>query len=272
MAITSPNETVLTQTADGICTITLNRPDALNALEHDMVAALAVVTTAAREDASVRAVVVTGTGDHFMAGGDIKTFKSWVDAEPDKAALGEKMEGFVHTVHPTVRNLREMGKPVIASVRGSVAGFGMSLMLACDLVVAADDAVFTLAYCHIGQSPDGGSTFALPRTVGLKHAFEIACLGDRFGPEDAKSYGLINKIVPASDLEAETARLAARLANGPTDAYARTKALLNASLHRELDDQLTAEAAAFGAGAATADFEEGLTAFVEKRAPSFKGE
>ena len=272
MAITSPNETVRTETSDAICTITLNRPEALNALEHDMVAALAAVTGAAREDESVRAVVVTGAGDHFMAGGDIKTFKSWVDAEPDKTALGQKMEGFVHTVHPTIRNLREMEKPVVASVRGSAAGFGMSLMLACDLVVAADNAVFTLAYCHIGQSPDGGSTFALPRTVGLKHAFEIACLGDRFGPEVAKAFGLINRIVPDADLEAETAKLAARLAAGPTRAYAQTKALLNASLHRGLEDQMAAEAAAFGAGAATQDFAEGLTAFVEKRPPNFKGE
>ena len=268
---TSPNQTVLAETKDGICTITLNRPEALNALEHDMVAALGAVTGAAREDETVRAVVITGAGDHFMAGGDIKTFKSWVDAEPDKAALGQKIEGFVHTVHPTVRNLREMEKPVIASVRGSVAGFGMSLMLACDLVVAADDAVFTLAYCHIGQSPDGGSTYALPRTVGLKHAFEIACLGDRFGPEEAKAFGLINRVVAEADLESETAKLAARLANGPTRAYASTKALLNASLHRGLEDQMAAEAAAFGDGATTADFEEGLTAFVEKHPPSFKG-
>jgi len=138
-------------------------------------------------------------------------------------------------------------------------------------VMAADDAVFTLAYNHIGQSPDGGSTYALPRTVGLKRAFEIAYLGERFGPDAAQAMGLINRVVPANSLDEETTKLASRLALGPARGLANTKALLNASLHNGLDDQLDAEARAFGDGATTDDFAEGLTAFIEKRPPKFTG-
>jgi 2-(1,2-epoxy-1,2-dihydrophenyl)acetyl-CoA isomerase len=209
--IVSPNETVRVAHAGGVCTITLNRPDALNALNQDMIDALVAVTEAAAKDAATRTIVVTGAGEHFMAGGDIRAFKAWVDGEPDRERLGPMMEGFVLGVHPIIRALRVMPKPVVAAVRGSAAGFGMSLLLACDLAIAADDAVFTLAYCHIGQSPDGGSTYALPRAVGAKRAFEIAYLGDRFGAADALAMGLINRVVPAAEMDAEVSKLAARM-------------------------------------------------------------
>ena len=239
---TPPNETVLVDSSNGVCTVTLNRPEALNALNRDMVLALAHVMGEISADDSIRAVVVRGGGDHFMAGGDLKWFKASIDGQPDKSVIRHEFERFIHEVHPIVMHMRQMPKPVIASVAGAVAGFGVSLMLACDLVVAADDSYFTLAYCHIGTSPDGGSTFALPRTVGSKRAFEIALLGDRFGPDVAKDLGLINSVAPAAELEAQTAKLAGRLAQGPTHAYANTKALLNASLHNSLEDQLDAEA------------------------------
>jgi 2-(1,2-epoxy-1,2-dihydrophenyl)acetyl-CoA isomerase len=265
------NKAVIYGSAGGITTITLNRPPALNALNAQMVADLAEAVRQAEAD-DARVVVVNGAGGHFMAGGDIKWFKDQIDAEPDKAVIKREFEAFIHPVHEVITAMRAMPKPIVAAVQGACAGFGVSLASACDLVIAADDAFFTLAYCHIGVSPDGGSTYALPRAVGLKRAFEIALLGDRFDAATAKAAGLINQVVPAAELEGAVAKLAGRLANGPTHAYGNTKALLNASLGATLAEQLDAEAKSFADCAATVDFAEGVTAFVDKRPPSFSGE
>ncbi|HEX7005826.1 MAG TPA: enoyl-CoA hydratase/isomerase family protein, partial [Alphaproteobacteria bacterium] len=148
--VTSPNETVLVETHDGICTITLNRPKALNALNLDMVDALSQVVERAGAEDAVRVVVIRGAGEHFMAGGDVKWFKARIDAEPDKQVIRRQFERFIHDVHVIVTTLRRMRKPVVGSLQGAVAGFGVSLALACDLAIAADNAMFTLAYCHIG--------------------------------------------------------------------------------------------------------------------------
>jgi len=147
----------------------------------------------------------------------------------------------------------------------------MSLMMACDLALAADSAYFTLAYTLIGTSPDGGSTFALPRIVGQKKAMEIALLGERFDAATAERLGIVNRVVAKEKLEEETAKLAARLADGPTAAYARTKTLLNGSLSTSLESQLQREAEAFAQSASEPDFREGLAAFIEKRKPRFTG-
>ena len=172
-------------------------------------------------------------------------------------------------MHAAIINIRSMPKPVIASIRGASAGFGMSLVAACDLAIAAEDAVFSLAYCRIGTSPDGGSTWTLPRMVGLKRAMELALLGDRLTPQQASDYGLINWVVPTADLDKMTGELAARLAAGPANALARTKALLNESLGAELQVQLQAEKDSFIAGVTGQEFAEGVSAFVEKRPARF---
>lgn len=269
--VASPNDTVRAEIADSVCTITVDRPDALNAITSEVATALLAITETLVDEPAVRTVVLTGAGDHFIAGGDVKGFKQRLDAEPDKEVIRDEFAALLEIVHGVVLNLRRMPQPVIASVRGACAGAGLSLTLACDLTLAAEDAVFTLAYSHLGTTPDGGSTWLLPRLVGLKRASEIALLGDRFGAAEAERWGLINRVVAADRLDAETRDLARRLAAGPPNAYAGTKRLLDDGLTRDLADQLRNEAQSFADAATTEDFHEGVTAFTEKRAPRFKG-
>ena len=253
----------------GIATLTMNRPEARNALSMEMRGRMDELFHQIEFDDSVRCVVLTGAGDHFMAGGDVKGFHGRLAETP--AERGTHFRAKIHSLHPAIVAMRRMPKPVIASLRGAAAGFGLSLALATDLAIAAEDAFFTLAYCLIGTSPDGGSSYHLPRIVGLRKAMEIALLGERFDAETAQRLGLVNWVVPADDLEAETAKLAARLASGPGHALGQTKALLNASLDNPLEAQLALEAESFAACAATRDFAEGVTAFVEKRPAKFQG-
>jgi len=253
----------------GVRTLTLNRPKALNALDQGLTEALRDAVLAAEADPRVRVVVLQG-GEHFMAGGDLKWFRGLVEGHSaDENRV--RFERFINEVHPVIVSLRRMPKPVVASISGAAAGFGLSLALACDLAVAADTAYFTLAYSLIGVSPDGGSTFALPRIVGLKKAMEIALLGERFSAATALGLGIVNQVVPAAELAAATRKLAARLAAGPAAAYARTKALLNTSSSHSLETQLQREAEAFALCASEPDFIEGLDAFAAKRKARFSG-
>ena len=263
------NQTALLEIDGAIATVTLNRPEVLNALNDRMVEALQDAVTRIGEDGAIRCVVVRGSGGGFMAGGDLRQFHHYLTTARE---TGEPFPINFDRAHDVIGRLRALPLPVLASVHGPVAGFGFSLMSACDLVIAAEDSFFTLAYCLIGTSPDGGSTFHLPRAVGIKRAMEIALLGDRFKAPEALAAGLINRIVATDDLAAETARLAARLAAGPTAALGRTKALVNASFSRELSDQLAAEAENFLACARGPDFFEGISAFLEKRKPEFRGQ
>ncbi len=261
------NDSVLLDVSEGIATLTLNRPKALNALNDDMIEALLDVLPRVEADPGARCLVVRGAGDHFMAGGDLKQFQCRLTEQPDSRR--RHFQEMIHHLHPAIVTLRRMPKPVIASVRGAAAGFGLSLMMATDLAIAADDAYFTLAYCLIGTSPDGGSSYHLPRIVGVRKAMEIALLGERFDAAEAERLGLVNWVVPAADLEAETAKLAGRLAAGPARALANTKRLLEKSFESALEDQLGAEAEGFADCAASADFAEGVTAFIEKRPAKF---
>ena len=261
------SENISTTARDGVATIVLNRPEVLNALNPEMARALKEATSSVAADSNVRCVVIKGAGEHFMAGGDVRHFHKLLQESPRDA--GEKIGGEIEDVHAVITSIHGMPKPVIASIRGASAGFGMSLVAACDLAIAAEDAVFSLAYCRIGTSPDGGSTWTLPRMVGLKRAMELALLGDRITPQQASDYGLINWVVPEAELDQKTAELAARLAAGPRDALARTKFLLGQSSNADLASQLAAEKAKFIAGVTEAEFAEGVSAFVEKRAARF---
>ncbi|MBA3903981.1 MAG: enoyl-CoA hydratase [Rhodocyclaceae bacterium] len=264
------NDTVLLEVRDGIATLTLNRPQAMNSLGQEMSRALLarMQELAARE--GVRVVVVTGAGDHFMAGGDIKEFRGMLAAAP--AERESAFRGMIgEYINPAVEILRGLPQPVVGKVRGACAGFGFSLMLGCDLVVAADNAYFTTGYSLLGTTADGGGTYFLPRAVGARKAAELMLLADRLDAGEVLGLGLINRVVPLAGLDAECDRLARRLAAGPARAYAGAKRLLNASLTSTLADQLRAEGESFGRCSATGDFAEGVSAFIEKRKPSFKG-
>lgn len=260
---------VLTEVKDGIGTITFNRPEALNALSPEMGDGLIAATARFEHDASVRCVVIRGAGDNFMAGGDVKGF--YKALTENRAAHLANFEMRVVKAHQTIYQLRRMAKPVIASVQGAAAGFGLSAILAADLAIASDDAFFTLAYRHIGLSADGGATYFLPRIVGERRALEIALLGERFGAAKALEIGILNWVVPRAQLADETAKLARKLADGPTVALGKAKQLIRSSFDNSWDEHSHREAESMAETAQTADHLEGATAFVEKRKPVFKG-
>jgi len=264
--ITYMSDTVLYSTADGVGTITLNRPSVMNALDGAAIAALRAACEQAERDSSARAVVLRGAGPAFLAGGDVAYFHSHLADMPRLVREGGAV------FHEAILALRRMSKPVLASVHGAVAGAGVSLLAAADLAIAADGTRFTTAYSRLGTSPDGGATWFLTRLTGYRKAMELMLLSDAFDAQAALSLGLVNWVVTAERLTAETAMIAQRLAKGPTAAFGEIKRLAHESADRALAEQLAAEVEAFARCAATRDFTEGVTAFVEKRKPDFKGE
>jgi len=255
---------VLLTIENGIAEICLNRPKVLNALNLDACRALLACCENLEGAKDLRVVVLRGEGSSFMAGGDLSQFR---DAADRPAFTREILE----PLNSALLILDELPVPVIASVQGAAAGAGASIALAADLVIAAEDAKFIMAYAKVGTSLDGGSTWVLPRLIGLRRAMEMALLAEPVGASQALTMGLINRVVPLADLRSETMALAKRLAAGPTTAYGRIKRLLRDSSTQECAVQLKAELEAFAACAATADFGEGLAAFFAKRAASFTG-
>ncbi|MEO8754482.1 MAG: enoyl-CoA hydratase-related protein [Casimicrobiaceae bacterium] len=259
------SQRLLLRIESGIATLSLNRPDVMNAMDGEMMIELRAASELVASDPEVRVVVLRGEGPAFCAGGDVALFHQRLDDLPRLIVqLGREM-------HFGLWALRRAPKPVLAVVHGTVAGAGFSLLCAADLAIAADDTRFTLAYANIGASPDGGSSHFLPRLVGYKRAMQVALLPDLFDASTARDLGIVNWTVPATGLAQEGQRLAARLAAGPTVAYGEAKRLMNASFDRGMETQMEDELIAFGRCAATADLREGVTAFVERRKPSFKG-
>ncbi|MEH3144157.1 MAG: enoyl-CoA hydratase-related protein [Methylobacterium frigidaeris] len=253
-----------------VAVLTFDRPAVLNALDLATARALLAASRTAMADDSVRAVLLRGAGRAFMAGGDVATFLAPAPGA-SRSPAERPVAALMGALHEALVVLTTGPKPVLAAVHGAVAGAGVSVMLAADLAVAADDARFTLAYTRLGTSADGGATWSLPRVVGLRKAMEIALLNPVLDAAEAHRLGLVNRVVPAAEFAAEAEALAARLAEGPTHAYGAMKRLLRDSSGRDLSGQLAAESASFLACADTADFREGVEAFLGKRPPRFGG-
>lgn len=256
-------ELVRLSVEDGIARVVLNRPDRLNALDIALAESLLDALARAERDRSVKVVLLTGEGRAFMAGGDLALFHA-AQERADEAA-GRLIPFF----HQIIRGIRRMSAPVVAGVQGAVAGGGLGLALACDLVVAADDASFVPAYTRIGTSPDGGTTWSITRLIGQRRAMEWIMLGDPIGAEEARAIGLINRVVPGGRLAAELDALARRIAQGPAFAFASVKRLVHQAPTVPFEVQLEAERDAFVAAAGTADFREGIAAFFAKRPARF---
>jgi 2-(1,2-epoxy-1,2-dihydrophenyl)acetyl-CoA isomerase len=250
---------------DQVGYLTLARPRQLNALDLAAARELAQATEELGRDPAVRAVVITGEGRAFSAGGDVAEFHANVDR--GSTFLAELVGQF----HIAILNLLQMPKPVIAGVNGVVAGGAMGLFLAADLAIAAESANFVMAYTGIGVCPDGGSTFFVPRLIGSRRALELMFTNRRLSARDALEWGLVNQVVLDTDLTAVVREQAERLAKGPTLAYAEARALVRQSFSNTAKIQLEQEARGLAAMGATADFREGVTAFVEKRKPTFSG-
>ena len=253
---------------DGAATwLTIDRPEALNALDGPTKQALAEALYAASGDPAVRAVALTGAGRAFCVGQDLRELEQGYreGRAPDLAAVLERHYA------PICRLLAEMPKPTVAVVNGVAAGAGVSLALACDLRLASSTARWRLAFSGIGLVPDAGSTWHLPRLVGLSRAMEMALLGDWVDADQALRFGLVNRVWPAEDLQREAEAALAALAAGPTLAFGRTKALFRDHLGTGLAGALAGEAEAQVAAGQTKDHLEGVTAFLEKRPPNFQG-
>ena len=250
-------------TRDGaIAFLTFNRPAAMNALDVPTATAFLAACQSLATDDAVRAVVLRGAGRAFGVGGDLSALQQ------DSARTAQELIG---RLHEAVLLLAGMNAPVIASLHGVVAGGSLSLSMACDLAIAAEGTRFNLAYTNVGANCDVSGSWSLPRLVGLRRAMQIALLSDAFDAAEALSMGVVNRVVPAADLEKETLVLATRLAAGPTLAYGRMKRLMRQSFDNDLPTQLDAERENFKASTQTADFQEALQAFFAKRPPVFQG-
>jgi len=256
---------VLLEIKDNIARIRFNRPAVLNAIDRTLAEEFREACRAISKSPSTRVVVLSGEGRAFMSGGDLAAFHSNLGLAPETA------RAVIDPLHEGLALMADFPMPVVACVHGAVAGAGVSLMLACDLAIGADNLRLTMAYGRIGASLDGASSWSLPRVVGLRKAMELALLSDVLDAQEALRLGLINRVVPAADLAAETEKLIVRLAEGPTFAYGQIKRLLRHASGRNIQDQMDDERETFCACAGTRDFAEALNAFFERRGARFQG-
>lgn len=251
------------QEDQGVATITLNRPDAANAINVELARELMLVANACDESPSIRAVILTGAGKFFCAGGDVQAFASSADK------VGELTKEITAYLHAAISRFARMNAPLIVAVNGAAAGAGFSMAIFGDLVLAAESAKFTLAYTGIGASPDGSSSYFLPRIVGLRRAQELMLTNRRLSAAEALDWGLVTRTVADEELMAEARKLATQLAAGPRMAHGVVKQLLISTFNESLETQMELESRGISASLSNSDGQEGIAAFLAKRKPSF---
>ena len=262
----SAQPNVLTERNEGVLELTLNRPDNGNSLNLELVAELAEIANECAGDKTIRAVIITGAGRMFCAGGDLSAIASAGDAA--HTLILKMTDG----LHAFVSRCARMNAPVINAVNGMAAGGGFSLAISGDLILGAESSKYLLAYTNAGLSPDGSSSWYLPRLVGHARASELMLTNRMLSAQEACQWGLINRVVPDAELMDEARTLAAQLARGPTQAFGTVKRLLADSLSNGLETQMEHEARGIADASVTRDGREGVSAFLDKRKPTFVGE
>jgi 2-(1,2-epoxy-1,2-dihydrophenyl)acetyl-CoA isomerase len=251
------------ESMDGVATITLNRPDVYNALNDGITFELQDALKLAAKDDAIRVVVITGAGKAFCSGQDLK------------AAAGQEKRSFLESLHkrynPIIRALREIPKPVVGRLNGVAAGAGCSLALACDMIIASEEATLIEVFINIGLVPDSGSSYFLPRLTGMAKAFELCAMGSRIKAAEALQLGLVNKVVPADQLDTAVKEVTDYFSKAPTKAIGLIKKMLNKSTTATLDEMLEYEAWCQEIAGNSIDYKEGVSAFLEKRKPAFTG-
>ena len=258
--------TLLFHVEDHVATITIHRPEAANAFNDQMGKELLDAVMRCDTDPAILAVILTGSGSMFCAGGDLKGFAQFAPSE-----IEYRFKETTTYLHAAVSRMNRMDPPVIAAVNGVAAGAGLSLVCACDLAIAADSARFTMAYTRAGLTPDGSGSYFLTRLVGLRRAMELTLTNRMLSAQEALEWGLINQVVPGEQLMEEAKKLAVQLANGPTEALGAAKHLLYNGWNETLETQMEYESQSIARMAASPVGQEGIRAFVEKRPPRFHG-
>ena len=258
--------TLLFDVKDHVACITLNRPEALNAINLEWSWDLMHAILRCDEDPSVRAVIITGAGDHFCAGGDLKSFTSQAKDLPFH------LKEVTTYLHAAISRMTRMNAPVISAVNGYAVGAGMSLALACDFVLAGQSSLFSVAYTRVGLTPDGSMSYFLPRTIGLKRAIELTLTNRMLTAEEAFQLGIVTRVVPDKELLTQANQLALQLASGPSKSFGAAKRLMQTGWNQTLETQMEEESQMIADITRTTDTLEGIRAFIEKRPPKYKGE
>lgn len=267
MTFTAPHDSLAAEIREGVGVVTLNRPEALNAVTPELARALADTLSELPEDGSVRALLVTGAGKAFCSGGDVRAMSAALDDDPKRFFL--ELTESLHRVTLALLNARV---PTVAAVNGPAAGFGFGLALSCDLVLASERASFSMAHGQVGQIPDGGGWYLLPRVIGRKRALDLYLTRRELGAETAQEWGIVTKTLPVSNFREVALGYAREIAQGPTLAYMYAKRRLGEGWNQNLEEYLDEQRRVIVELGGTRDFAEGVRAFLERRAPQFRGE